>query len=332
MNRLHGPFSLAALLAAWLGAVAALGQPTPREYRIAVVPKGANQDYWEAIHAGALQAKRELETPDLKIDILWKGNAWRSEGKEQIQIVDNFTGRRLSGILVASLEESDIEAQLASGEGGLPFVYLDSSLRADQAVTYVAVDNFQAGAMAADRLGQLLEGEGNVILFRHESGNSNTEAREAGFLERLKRAYPDIRLLSIDQYARSESSSAYQGAEYLLNRYGRRVNGIFASSELGAEAMLDALRDFGYAGQVFLVGYNANPETVQALRDGRAHGLLVMNPFEMGYLGVATLVENLQGRNIPTMVESPVTLLTPGNLDSEKGRELLRARGLAAGP
>ena len=42
--------------------------------------------------------------------------------------------------------------------------------------------------------------------------------------------FPSIRMLSIDQYSGDSYANAHRVSEYLLNRYGRRVNAVFASS------------------------------------------------------------------------------------------------------
>ena len=222
----------------------ALGQLGNAELSIAVVPKGTDRERWNAIHQGALRASEELEREGVRIKVLWKGDTATSRDK-QIQVVDTFTGQRLSGILVAPFDEDKIAGRIRIDRGSdLPMVYIDSGLDADRPISYVATNNFESGAVAADRLGQLIDGVGNVILLRHQQGDSNAEAREAGFIERIKSSFPSIRMLSIDQYSGDSYSNAHRVSEYLLNRYGRLVNAIFASSLQGTDGMLGALRDF----------------------------------------------------------------------------------------
>ncbi len=255
MHPIRATLSIFSLL---LGFSLGIGQEASSEYRIAVVPKGTDRDRWQAIHAGALKASEELAAEGVQVEILWKGETV-SRSDKQIQVVDTFTGQRLSGILVASIDETHLSGNIRIDRNSdLPLVYIDSGLDADRPLSYVATDNFQGGAIAADRIGQLTEGVGNVILLRHRQGDTNSEAREAGFIEKIKSEYPSIRMISIDQYAGDSMSQADTAAEYLLNRYGRRVNAVFASSASGADAMLNALRNFNLAGQVYLVGYEAS--------------------------------------------------------------------------
>lgn len=302
----------------------ALGQDGgAKEISIAVVPKGTDRERWEAIHAGAMKASQELAQEGVVVNILWKGESDLGRS-EQIQVVDTFTGQRLNGILVASLDEGLFRGNMTvDSSSNLPMIQIDSTLDADRPISYVATDNFQGGSLAADRVGQLLEGVGNVIVLRNRQGDSNTEAREAGFIERVRTRYPSMRLISIDQYANGDPEVAYRASEYLLNRYGRRVNAVFASSSIGTDAMLSALRSFELTEQVFLVGYEVSADSLQAIETGEIHGLVVSNPYRMGYLGVTTLVDNIQGGNIPTIVDTGVTLVTRANIDSSEVREAL---------
>ena len=305
------------------GATFIYSEDEPREISIAVVPKGTNKERWKAIHEGAMKASKELAKEGLVVNILWKGNL-DPDRDEQIQVVDTFTGQRLSGILVASIGKDQFSGQVhVDANSDLPMIYIDDGLDAERAISYVATDNFQGGALAADRIGQLMEGVGNVLVVRHRQGDSNTEAREAGFIERIKSRYPSIRLISMDQHAGNDIEKAYGVAEYLLNRYGRRLNAVFASSAVGTDAMLTALRNFNLTEQVHLVGYEASVTSLEAIKSGEIKGLVVSNPYRMGYLGVTTLVDNIQGGNIPTIVDTGVTLVTQSNIDSLEVREAL---------
>lgn len=118
-------------------------------------------------------------------------------------------------------------------------------------------------------------------------------------------------------------SQANEASEYLLNRYGRSVNAVFASSVTGTSSMLNALRNFNLAGQVFLVGYDASDASLDAIKTGEIQGLVITNLYRMGYLGVSTPVDYIKGGNMPTMVDVGVTLFTMANIESTEVQEVL---------
>ncbi len=79
--------------------------------------------------------------------------------------------------------------------------------------------------LAADRLGQLLNGKGKVLLLRYAEGSASTNEREEGFLSQIKAKFPDIQLVSTDQYAGATRDTAKRASENLLNQFGDRGAG-----------------------------------------------------------------------------------------------------------
>ena len=53
------------------------------------------------------------------------------------------------------------------------------------------------------------------------------------------------------------------------------------------------------------------------------HGIVVQNPFHMGYLGVRTMVEQLQGKPVEKVIDTGVEMITPENLSTAQSQALL---------
>src|SRR5438093_12615043 len=166
-------------------------------YTIAVVPKGTTHEFWKSIHAGAVKAERELNAKAVKTEIIWKGPLKEDDRDQQIQVVENFMSRRVSGIVLAPLDSQALVRPVENTiKAKVPVVIIDSGLKSDQYISFVATDNYKGGQLAAEHLGKLLGGKGNVILLRYAVGSASTEEREAGFLEVLKTKFPELKLLS----------------------------------------------------------------------------------------------------------------------------------------
>jgi ribose transport system substrate-binding protein len=197
-------------------------------------------------------------------------------------------------------------------------------LKSDNYVSFVATDNYKGGVMAGQHLGKLLGGKGNVILLRYAVGSASTEEREAGFVDTLKKEFPEIKLISSDQRAGPTRETAYQASQNLLNRFGREVNGIFCPNEPPTIAMTKALRDIGKAGgKVKMVGFDAGSQSVADLKNGDVQGLVVQNPVFMGYKSVMTMVEHLQNKPVEKRIDTGVVLATPENMEQPEIKELL---------
>jgi ribose transport system substrate-binding protein len=296
-----------------------------KSYTIAVIPKGTTHDYWQSIHAGAVKAQRELREKGLKVDLIWKGPLREDDRDQQIQVVENFTTRRVSGIVLAPLDSQALVKPVGNAaKAKIPVVIFDSGLKTDQYVSFVATDNYKGGQLAAERMGQLLGGKGNVILLRYAVGSASTEEREAGFMDTLKKKFPDIKVISSDQHAGATRELAYQASQNLLNRYGKEVNGIFCPCEPPTVAMTKALKDIGKAGgKVKMVGFDAGSQSVIDMKNGDVQGLVVQDPVRMGYLGVMTLVQHLRGEKVETRIDTGVHIVTPENMAEPEIKDLL---------
>lgn len=285
-------------------------------YQIAVVPKGTTHEFWKSIHAGAIKASQEFKAAGTDVTIIWKGPLREDDREQQVQVVENFVGRRVSAIVLAPLDTRGLVAPAETAvRAGIPVVIIDSALNSKQPVSTVSTDNYKGGVLGAHRLAALLEGKGKVILLRVMAGAASTEQREAGFLDTIKKEYPGIELLSSDQHAGATRDTAYRAAQNLLNRFGREVTGVFAPNESSATGMLLALRDAGLAGgKVKFVGFDTGTQTIAALKAGDLQGLVVQNPFKMGYLGVQTAVAALRGQLVEKDIDTGCELVTKENI------------------
>ena len=295
-----------------------------KKLTIAVIPKGTSHEFWKSIHAGAIKAQRELSTNGAQVEIIWKGPLREDDREQQIQVVEGFTSQGVNGIVLAPLDNRALARPVEEAKSaGVPTVIIDSALESPSIVSFVATDNRRGGMLGADRLGELLGGKGRVILLRYAEGSASTEEREAGFLQELKQKYPNIELISTDQYAGATRDTAKRASENLLNRFGDDVQGIFCPNESTTAGMLSALQDIGKAGKVMFIGFDTSQTFVDAMRAKQLHGIVVQNPFNMGYLGVRTMVEQLQGKPVEKRIDTGVTMITPDNLEAPETRALL---------
>jgi ribose transport system substrate-binding protein len=218
-------------------------------YQIAVIPKGTTHEFWKSIHAGAEKAKVELAAQGIAVNIIWKGPLKEDDREQQIQVVENFVGRRVDGIVLAPLDNKALVAPVETARRGkIPVVIIDSALASKAITSYVSTDNREGGRIAARNLGRLIGGKGNVIMLRLAVGSASTEEREEGFLEVMKKDFPAVRLLSTDQHAGVTRDTAKRVSENLISRYGREVTGVYTCNESTTAGMLLALRDAGVAG------------------------------------------------------------------------------------
>ena len=300
--------------------------PSMREteaYRIAVIPKGTTHVFWKSIHAGAVKSERELTAGGTPVEIIWKGPLLEDDRAAQINVVENFVAQNVDAIVLAPLDRKAlVPAVKMARAAGIPVVIIDSGLDYDGIVSFASTDNFRGGEIGGEYLADQLKGEGKVILLRLMVGSASTEAREAGFLKAVSR-FPDIEVLSSNQYGGATRETAYTAAQNLLNRFGGRVDGIFTPNESTTNAMLLALRAIGRAKSVKFVGFDGGEQNIQGLKAGDIDGIVVQDPFRMGYLGVKLAVDHLHGLSVDRRFDTGVQLVTLENLDRSDIQEVI---------
>jgi len=310
--------SLALLVTACGKKPAAPAAGGAKTYQIAVIPKGTTHEFWKSIHAGAVQAGRELG-----VEVIWKGPQKEDDRAQQITVVEDFISRGVDGIVLAPLDDRALVRPVEDAvREKIPVVIIDSGLQGSGFISYIATDNYKGGVLAAHRLGGLLGGKGRVFCIRYQEGSASTTQREAGFLDTIQKEFPAIALLVQDQYAGATTETAYQLAENLISRFPN-VDGVFTPNESSTFGMLRALQESGLAGKVKFVGFDSSPKLVQALRGGVLNGLVLQNPMKMGYLGVKTMVACLHGEAVPKLIDTGVTLVTPDIMDRPDIKDIL---------
>jgi ribose transport system substrate-binding protein len=290
---------------------------------IAVIPKGTTHEFWKSIHAGANKAAQEMG-----VEIIWKGPLKEDDREAQISVVEDFVTRGVSGIVLAPLDEVALRTPVADAvHVNIPVVIMDSGLKSDDYVSFVATDNYAGGKLGAQRLAELLGGKGKVLMLRYMEGSASTAAREQGFLDAIA-AFPGITVVSSNQYGGATTETSYKASENLLSPYKRpdgtlAIDGIFTPNESTAFGMLRALQDGGIAGKVRFVGFDSSIKLMEALRKKEIDGLVLQNPVRMGYLAVKTIAQHLKGVKVEKRIDTGVAMITPENMDQPENKELL---------
>jgi ribose transport system substrate-binding protein len=294
----------------------------PARLRIAVIPKGTTHEFWKSVHAGAVKASRELD-----VDIVWKGPLKEDDLKSQIDLVQSFTAQGVSGIVLAPLND---KALIASVQGAvrskIPVVIFDSALAGGEITSFVATDNRAAGRLAGERMVQLLGGRGKVAMLRYQEGSASTHERETGFLDAVKKA-PGIEVVSDNQYGGATTETAASASESLLlakNAGKGGIDGLFTPNESTSFGMLRALENTKLDSKLRFIGFDASDKLVEGVRRGAIDGLVLQDPFNMGYLAVKAITARLRGQPVEARTDTGARLLDKANLDQPAMKELVR--------
>jgi ribose transport system substrate-binding protein len=165
----------------------------PKVRILGVVAKGRSHLFWQSVHAGAIKAARERG-----VEISWNAPASEADIATQVQIVDSFIARRVDAIVLAPIDQTALAAPVErAAKAGIPVVIFDSDVSSQAYTAYVATNNYQGGVLAARRMGELLNGRGQISIVAVQPGAASTMARESGFQDTIRKDFPGIQIVDL---------------------------------------------------------------------------------------------------------------------------------------
>jgi ribose transport system substrate-binding protein len=183
-----------------------------------------------------------------------------------------------------------------------------------------STDNYQGGVLAAQRMGQILGGQGNVLVVRHIAGSHSTAKRVSGFTDTISNNFPGIKIVD-SQSGQDTVEAAMQATEEMLAR-NPDVQGIFACNITTSVGALQALQKQNRT-QVKMIAFDPDKTLLDGLRAGQVDSIVLQNPFKMGYEGVKALALHNNGQSSPRLIDTGVEVVTSENLTDPKIMRLL---------
>ncbi len=279
-------------------------------YQIAVVPKSVSFDFWNSVRSGAEAAAAELDS----VEVIWKGTSSESDIAGQVQIVESFINQGVDALVIAAADSRGLVPVLRQAtEQGITVVTIDSNTEPQVGASFIATDNVAAARKAADLIAERTGGQGKVALVPYIAGASTSNERERGFEEGLSQ-HEGLDLVA-KQYSDSDYTRAMSVTEDILTAHPD-LDALFAANEPSVLGAAQAIKSRGLADQVTLVGFDASPREIEGVREGTIAGLIVQDPYRMGYEGVMRAYQAINGQSVPERVDSGSTVVTQENLDA----------------
>jgi len=168
----------------------------PRPLTIAWIPKALNNPVFELGQEGALQKAAELTAGGpVPVNVLYVGPI-ASDAAEQVRVVEDVIRRGVDAIAISCDDPTAcVEPINKAVAAGIPVLTWDSDSPDSRRLTYLGINNYQAGRTAADLLSRALKGKGEIALLTGVPGAYNLEERIRGFKDRIAN-YPDVRIVA----------------------------------------------------------------------------------------------------------------------------------------
>lgn len=267
-------------------------------------------EHWLSVKAGAEEKANELGN----INLTFRAPAGKVDPNEQTRMVEDAINQKADAILVAPSDKDALANVIdRAHEAGIPVVIIDSPAETDNYVSFLATDNYVAGALAADTLAEEIGGVGKVAVINAQAGSGTTIARETGFTDRIAEAYPDIEVVAI-QYSDGDKTKALDQATDIMTAHPD-LAGFYASNEGSTVGVAKAVEESGNKGKIKVVGFDKSADIVSAIENGVIQAAMVQNPELMGSEGVQKAYDAINGVEVEKYINTGVTVVTKENVD-----------------
>ena len=285
------------------------------ETYIPLISKGFQHQFWQAVRAGAEQA-----AADFKVKVTFEGPETEATVDKQIDMLSAALAKNPKAIGFAALDSKAAIPLLKKAQAAkIPVIAFDSGVDSDIPVTTATTDNKAAAALAADKMAELIGKAGDIALVVHDQTSRTGIDRRDGFVERMKSAYPNIKIVSV-QYGAGDQLKSTEITKSILQA-NPGLKGIFGANEGSAIGVLNGAREMKR--KIVVIGYDSGKVQKAAIRDGSMAGAITQNPVGIGYKTVEAAVKALKGETLPKVIDTGFYWYDKSNIDDPKIAKVL---------
>jgi ribose transport system substrate-binding protein len=290
---------------------ASMAPPTKasKNYKVSFIQGVAGDNFYITMQCGI-----QNEAKKLGVTVNTQG-ATKFDPTLQIPILDSVVSSKPDAILIAPTDVKALQAPLAkAAASGIKIVLVDTTVGDPSfAVSQVSSDNLGGGKAAFTAIKGLQPKGGKVLVISVDPGVSTTDARTKGFEEAAKgdSSFTDLGV----QYSHNDPATAASLVTAALQK-DPDIVGIFATNLFAAEGSATGIKQAGKAGKVSIVGFDAGPDQIKALKDGTVQALIAQQPDTIGVDGLDQAVAALDGGKITPKIQTGFSIITKANVDT----------------
>lgn len=288
-----------------------------------------------------------------KIKLTYSAPATEEDVDDQVNILDEELARYPAAVGIAAVDSSACEVQFdLAAENNIPVVAFDSGTNYQDIVCMVDTNNVEAAATAANKLCDSIGDEGEILLFVHDSKSTTGIEREEGFVKTIQEKHPGVTIGAIyhlddlqemqKQIAAEKNPEAAEKIEetpeteneealgsditqeevvdYILEKHPD-AKGIYTTSEAVAKLVVGEFEKQKETDDkeksVKIVSFDGGKDQLELLNEGKLEGLIVQNPYGIGYATVVACSRAILGQGNEAEVDTGYVWVTKDNIDDE---------------
>src|SRR6195952_1564220 len=288
---------------------------------IPIIVKDTTSFYWQIVLAGARKAGK-----DLGVNVPELGAQSEADINGQISILENAVAGKPAAVVISPTEFKALGKPVDEAAKSVPVIGIDSGADSKAFTSFLTTDNVQGGRIAADGLAAAIKAAtgkdgGDIAIITSLPGVGSLDQRREGFLDQIKTKYPNLKVIA-DKYADGQATTGLNMMTDLITANPTLV-GVFASNLIMAQGVGQAIAENKLGDKIKVIGFDRDDKTVGFLKDGAIAGLVVQDPYRMGYDGVKTALAVSKGETVPANVDTGANLVTKANMNNDKEHKLL---------
>jgi len=293
------------------------GEADAKPY-IAIISKGFQHQFWQAVKAGADQAAEEFG-----VEITFEGPDTEADVDQQITMLQTALDKNPAAIGFAALDSQAATPLLQQAQSSdIPVIAFDSGVDSDIPLTTAATDNLAAAAEAAKQMVDAIGGSGKVAIVAHDQTSLTGQQRRDGFVEYIEENAPDVEIVDV-QYGGGDQAKSADLAKAILQA-NPDLAGIYGTNEGSAIGVVQGVQELGLEnGAVTIIGFDSGAAQIEAIRSGLMTGAITQDPVGMGYDTVKAAVEAIEGKTLPKTIDTGFYWYDVTNIDDPEIQAVL---------
>ncbi len=261
------------------------GNAPAKKLKLAFVSNNA-ANFWTIARTGCNDAAKELGDVDVDFRIPSSGSA-----AEQQSILNDLVAAGDDGIAVSPIDPANQIDFLNKIATQTLLICCDSDAADSKRVAYIGTDNEAAGEQAGQLIKEALPNGGKIMLFVGFADAQNAKDRMAGIKKVL--AGSNIQIIDV-RTDDADHVRAQKNAEDTLVTYPD-VAGMVGLYSYNGPAILNAVRNAKKAGQVKIICFDEDTDTLAGISSGDIYGTIVQQPYEFGKQAIERMDKYLHG-------------------------------------
>lgn len=235
---------------------------------------------------------------------------------EQTTVLEQVIAKKPAGIALSAIDPKALNPVIDKAhEQGIPLVLFDSDAPLSKASTYVGTNNMEAGAEAARRMAEFLDGKGETAIIT-QPRQYNHQERTKGFEQTIKQKYPNMKVAAVLDGKGDELTSKKEAAKILEKNPS--IKGIFTTEANGANGVARAVKAAGLEREVCIIGFDKDKKTLDGIKSGSISATMGQDTWQMGYWSLHMLFFSnhhlKHERPLPAAIDTGITIITKENV------------------